>query len=89
MTGLAETTARLKRLRGDVSESSEGALGKMTETLVFGPNPGALRMLTYRPEGGGRGMPLVVVLHGCAQRAETFTPAGPDGLRWPIDTGSS
>ncbi|HEX2815260.1 MAG TPA: PHB depolymerase family esterase [Phenylobacterium sp.] len=29
-------------------------------------------MLTYRPRRGGKGMPLVVVLHGCAQGAETF-----------------
>jgi poly(hydroxyalkanoate) depolymerase family esterase len=73
MAGLAETTARLKRLRRGVLESSEGAPGKMTDTPSFGPNPGALRMLTYRPEDGGRGMSLVVVLHGCAQRAEAFT----------------
>jgi poly(3-hydroxybutyrate) depolymerase len=44
----------------------------MTPTLAFGPNPGALKMLTYRPRRGGKGLPLVVVLHGCAQSAETF-----------------
>jgi feruloyl esterase len=70
MAGLAETTARLKRLRRGAPEASEE---KMTDTPGFGPNPGALRMLTYRPEGPAEGMPLVVVLHGCTQRAERFT----------------
>jgi feruloyl esterase len=45
----------------------------MVETTGFGPNPGALRMLSYRPPGCGLGMPLVVTLHGCGQRAEVFT----------------
>lgn len=73
MPGLAETTARLKRLRRGAPESAGGSPRKMTETSGFGPNPGALRMLSYRPKGGGRNPPLVVVLHGCAQRAEAFT----------------
>ncbi len=73
MAGLRETTARLKRLRRRAEDAATVVSPEMTETLRFGPNPGALRMLTYRPAGGGSGMPLVVTLHGCAQRAETFT----------------
>jgi poly(hydroxyalkanoate) depolymerase family esterase len=72
MAGLAATTARLRRLRRGVAEMSDGTPPSMTPTLAFGPNPGALKMLTYRPRRGGKGLPLVVVLHGCAQSAETF-----------------
>jgi feruloyl esterase len=50
----------------------------MILTPVFGPNPGALRMWSYAPEGLPRGAPLVVTLHGCGQAAESF--AG--GLGW-------
>ncbi len=51
---------------------------RMILTPVFGPNPGALRMWSYAPEGLPRGAPLVVTLHGCGQAAESF--AG--GLGW-------
>lgn len=71
MTGLAETTARLKRLRR-AEEATNVTPPKMTDTPRFGRNPGALRMLTYRPAGAPSGVPLVVVLHGCTQRAEAF-----------------
>lgn len=37
-----------------------------------GPNPGALRMLTYVPPGLPPGAPLVVVLHGCTQNAAAY-----------------
>lgn len=48
----------------------------MRETTSFGANPGALRMLSFTPEGLARGAPLVVVLHGCTQHAEAFADAG-------------
>ncbi len=38
----------------------------------FGANPGGLRLLRYVPPGLPPGAPLVVVLHGCTQRAGGF-----------------
>jgi poly(hydroxyalkanoate) depolymerase family esterase len=48
------------------------ALGRVAETVGFGSNPGALRMLAYAPPRLPAGRPLVVVLHGCGQDAATF-----------------
>eukprot|EP01037_Dinobryon_pediforme_P005250 gene5250-5302_t len=39
---------------------------------VFSPNPGALEMFTHVPERASQGAPLVVLLHGCGQQAESF-----------------
>ncbi len=44
----------------------------VAEIAAFGSNPGALRMLVYAPARLPAGRPLVVVLHGCGQDAETF-----------------
>lgn len=45
----------------------------MTEIPDFGPNPGNLRMLLRIPADGVQGgRPLIVLLHGCDQEAETF-----------------
>jgi poly(hydroxyalkanoate) depolymerase family esterase len=44
----------------------------LTETTVFGDNPGNLRMLSSVPEGLPPGAPLVVVLHGCTQSAGEY-----------------
>ena len=44
----------------------------------FGPNPGKLRMLTYKPPSACRGAGLVVVLHGCTQGAASFA----EGAGW-------
>ena len=38
----------------------------------FGSNPGNLRMFSYVPTDLAPGAPLIVVLHGCKQRAVTF-----------------
>jgi len=46
--------------------------GRLREVLGFGPNPGALRMLSYAPPDLRPDAPLVVVLHGCGQSAEAF-----------------
>jgi poly(hydroxyalkanoate) depolymerase family esterase len=73
MAGLGETTARLKRSRRRAEDTAAAGSARMVETPGFRPNPGALRMLSYRPPGCGSGMPLVVTLHGCGQRAEAFT----------------
>jgi poly(hydroxyalkanoate) depolymerase family esterase len=53
------------------------ALSRVSVVAEFGSNPGALRMLVYAPAKLRTGRPLVVVLHGCRQDAETFaTDAG-------------
>jgi feruloyl esterase len=49
--------------------------GGLTPVQGFGFNPGALRMLAYVPEGLAHGAPLVVVLHGCTQRAGGYARA--------------
>ncbi len=38
----------------------------------FGSNPGNLRMFTHVPANLRPGAPLIVVLHGCKQKASTF-----------------
>ena len=42
------------------------------EETGFGSNPGNLRMFSYAPAGFKTPTPLVVVLHGCKQKAATF-----------------
>jgi poly(hydroxyalkanoate) depolymerase family esterase len=80
MPGLEETTAMLAQLRRRTDAFAGGAGedggARMAETKRFGPNPGALRMLSYVPEDLKPGAPLVVVLHGCTQRAEPHAAAG-------------
>lgn len=38
----------------------------------FGPNPGSLNLWYYAPAGVSDACPLLVVLHGCSQRANRF-----------------
>jgi poly(hydroxyalkanoate) depolymerase family esterase len=47
-------------------------LPKMRTIVDFGTNPGDLKMLFVEPDGGARRRPLVVVLHGCTQTAESY-----------------
>jgi poly(hydroxyalkanoate) depolymerase family esterase len=42
------------------------------EETEFGSNPGNLRMFSYVPESVNPAAPLIVVLHGCTQKATTF-----------------
>jgi poly(hydroxyalkanoate) depolymerase family esterase len=42
------------------------------EEIGFGSNPGNLRMFSYVPAGLPPAAALIVVLHGCKQRAATF-----------------
>ena len=73
MARLGETIAAINRLSKQAKRTSVHRAPRcMTETANFGPNPGALRMLHYRPEGLAPGAPLVVVLHGCTQTAEGY-----------------
>lgn len=47
----------------------------LTEITGFGSNPGALHMFAHIPEGLPPGRPLVLVLHGCQQDAESYDRA--------------
>ncbi|MET0272628.1 MAG: PHB depolymerase family esterase [Phenylobacterium sp.] len=78
MAGLGETTAMLANLRRQAAGFTFLAQPgeAMTETASFGANPGALRMLSYLPEGLPKGASLVVVLHGCAQKADAYASDG-------------
>jgi poly(hydroxyalkanoate) depolymerase family esterase len=70
MPGLRETTAGLARLRKAMKRPSDSADDAgLTAVRGFGANPGDLRMLAYVPMGLAPGAALVVVLHGCTQRA--------------------
>lgn len=44
----------------------------LTEVVGFGSNPGGLRMFEHIPPGLPAGRPLVLVLHGCRQDAESY-----------------
>jgi poly(hydroxyalkanoate) depolymerase family esterase len=45
---------------------------ELREEAAFGSNPGNLRMFSYVPENVKPSAPLIVVLHGCKQKAGTF-----------------
>ncbi|WP_421592056.1 alpha/beta hydrolase family esterase [Shinella sp. M27] len=47
----------------------------LVEVADFGSNPGQLRMFLHIPEGLSAGRPLVLVLHGCQQDAESYDRA--------------
>jgi poly(hydroxyalkanoate) depolymerase family esterase len=46
--------------------------GALREEAGFGSNPGNLRMFSYIPANQVPGAPLIVVLHGCKQKAASF-----------------
>ncbi len=52
------------------------------EEPAFGSNPGNLRMFSYVPDSIDPAAPLIVVLHGCTQKATTF--ARDAGCGWPL-----
>jgi poly(hydroxyalkanoate) depolymerase family esterase len=68
MSGLGETITGLARLRKAMQQQSGDDAG-LIEVSGFGFNPGGLRMLAYVPEDLAPHAALVVVLHGCTQRA--------------------
>jgi poly(hydroxyalkanoate) depolymerase family esterase len=73
MQGLGETTAMVAKYR-----KLAGSLGidkidaSMKATVMFGPNPGGLQMFSSCPSSLCLKAPLIVVLHGCGQDAESF-----------------
>lgn len=67
---LADLVRQGRRLAGAARPAAErGRLGSVED---FGPNPGALRLRCFVPEGLAPGAPLLVALHGCAQDAAGF-----------------
>ncbi|MBV1799135.1 PHB depolymerase family esterase [Siccirubricoccus sp. G192] len=64
--------ADLVRQRSFQAAATRTAAPHLTEVQDFGPNPGALRMLSFVPEGLPEGAPLVVALHGCTQNAAGY-----------------
>ena len=52
----------------------------LVPVLDFGPNPGALDMYEYAPADLPSGRPVVVVLHGCTQQADSMEAAGWNSL---------
>jgi poly(hydroxyalkanoate) depolymerase family esterase len=56
-------------------QSHKGDDAGLSEVRGFGFNPGGLRMLAHVPEGLAPNAPLVVVLHGCTQRAGSHARA--------------
>ena len=93
MAGLRKTTADLVRYRRQfesflaaaarqtlAQQEPASASAALRETADFGANPGDLRMLTYVPDGLQPGAPLVVVLHGCSQTAESYNR----GAGWSV-----
>ena len=73
MRNLADTISRLHRattLPGGAPHTP--GQDRLTDMVVFGENPGALRARCYVPIDLPRGAPLVVVLHGCTQTAAGY-----------------
>jgi poly(hydroxyalkanoate) depolymerase family esterase len=76
MAGLGETIEGLRRARRSKPNGAGGSGDAgMVEVRGFGFNPGALRMMAHVPQGCPAGAPLVVVLHGCTQRAGAHAAA--------------
>lgn len=73
MTSLGQTLAALKAHRNQAPANR----GRLRVVEGFGSNPGQLRMRAYSPTSRGPNAPLVVVLHGCTQTAESYAdPVG-------------
>ena len=76
MTNFARDRGKWKGLMRGLSRANPpdySAVGThLEEVLVFGANPGNLRMFKYLPAGLAANPPLVVVLHGCTQTAAGY-----------------
>lgn len=70
-----KTLPRMEDFRslGGIAEAhGRGSSGRLTETLKFGDNPGNLRMFSFLPDTMPRRPALVVVMHGCTQKAGAY-----------------
>jgi poly(hydroxyalkanoate) depolymerase family esterase len=67
--------SRLRKAAGPLPSAAAGHRA-LVETVDFGENPGALKMLSHAPRELAPGAPLVVVLHGCTQTAEGYAVNG-------------
>jgi poly(hydroxyalkanoate) depolymerase family esterase len=56
--------------------STSSAVTAITEVTGFGSNPGALKMYEYVPAGLAASKPLVLVLHGCTETAQSSALTG-------------
>src|SRR3954470_4751096 len=72
MPSLADTIARLSKMRTLPSGAPFATPDRLTDLPDFGSNPGQLRARIYIPEGLQKNAPLVVVLHGCTQNAAAY-----------------
>ena len=73
MAGLKDTIATLARLRTvSPNRAFTPDAGVLTTQTAFGLDPGNLTMRVYRPATLSPGRPLIVVLHGCTQSAESY-----------------
>ena len=61
--------------KAPVARRRTGGASPLVEVTDFGSNPGHLRMFMHIPEGLPAGRPLVLVLHGCQQDAESYERA--------------
>lgn len=67
---MRDFSARLAKLK--TARPASAASTRLRELTGFAPNPGALAAYTYLPDGLAPGAALVVVLHGCTQRAADY-----------------
>jgi poly(hydroxyalkanoate) depolymerase family esterase len=61
--------------KAPASKRRQPAASALAEVVGFGSNPGGLRMFEHVPQGLPAARPLVLVLHGCRQDAESYDRA--------------
>ncbi|MBS0559542.1 MAG: PHB depolymerase family esterase [Proteobacteria bacterium] len=72
----SSTVAKVLNSRRSEMPGAPAHGGSFEIVKSFGSNPGNLQMMVHAPRrASGRAAPLVVVLHGCGQRAEEFAAA--------------
>jgi poly(hydroxyalkanoate) depolymerase family esterase len=74
MRKISDTIARLAAFQAQhtTHTANRGAPDRLSTLTGFGSNPGALKARFYLPKNLPRGVPLVVVLHGCTQTAAGY-----------------